>query len=137
MELDLPQGQTTLDTLGGQRRLSHGQGETPQPALRLLLVVTQALGLAVADGDCAQAFLQAPLLEKNDVWITPPPEVEVRPGRAWPLLKIMLGLMDGPVAWGHHATKVKEEFSRVHAIPVYTAMCVSVCLWTLRPKGKS
>ena len=61
-------------------------GATPQPAtLRLLLVMAQALGLAVAVGDCAQAFLQAPLLEKNEVWVTPPPEAEVKPGRAWRL----------------------------------------------------
>ena len=41
--------------------------------LRVLLVLAQALGLTVAVGDCAQAFLQAPILEKSDVWVTPPP----------------------------------------------------------------
>ena len=40
--------------------------------------------LVVAVGDCAQAFLQAPLLEKNVVWVTPPPEAEVKPGRLGP-----------------------------------------------------
>ena len=63
----------------------------------------------MAVGDCAQAFLQAPLLEKSDVWVTPPPEAEVQPGRAWRLLKTLPGLKGGPAAWGHHATKVKEE----------------------------
>ena len=63
----------------------------------------------MAVGDCAQAFLQAPILEKSDVWVTPPPEAEVQPGRAWRLLKTLPGLKGGPAAWGHHATKVKEE----------------------------
>ena len=42
---------------------------TPEPATsRKLLVVAQSSALAVAVGDCAQAFLQAPILEKSDVW---------------------------------------------------------------------
>ena len=71
--------------------------------------MAQALGRAVAVEDCAQAFLQAPLLEKNDEWATPPPEAEVKPGRAWRLLKTLPGLKGGPAAWGHHAKRVKEE----------------------------
>ena len=43
------------------------------------------------------------------MWVTPPPEAEVQPGRAWRLLKTLPGLKGGPAAWGHHATKVKEE----------------------------
>ena len=95
---------------------------TPQPAtLRVLLVLAQALGMTVAVGDCAQAFLQAPLLDKSDVWITPPPEAEVKLGRAWRLLKTLLGLKGGPAAWGHHATRVKEERARTseHKWDVY------------------
>ena len=93
--------------LTGQENFSSA---TPQPAtLRVLLVLAQALGLTVAVGDCAQAFLQAPLLEKSDVWVTPPPEAEVQPGRAWRLLKTLPGLKGGPAAWSHHATKVKEQ----------------------------
>ena len=75
----------------------------------MLLVLAQALGLTVAVGDCPQASLQAPLLEKSDVWVTPPLEAEVQPRRAWRLLKTLPGLKGGPAAWSHHATSVKEE----------------------------
>ena len=102
-ELDLPHGvkhlairwvdkadyTTTMSglTAGGYEQELTGQenfySATPQPAtLRVLLVLAQALGLAVAVGDCAQAFLQGPLLQKSDIWVTPPPEAEVKPGRA-------------------------------------------------------
>ena len=115
-DLDLPQGVKPLSirwvdkddyhtakarlTARGYEQELTGQenfySATPQPAtLRLLLVVAQALGFAVAVGDCAQASLQAPF--------------EVRPGRAWRLLKTVPGLKGGPAAWGHHATNVKEE----------------------------
>ena len=33
----------------------------------------------------------------------------MEPGRAWRLLKTLLGLKGGPAAWGHHAPKVKEK----------------------------
>ena len=33
----------------------------------------------------------------------------MQPGRAWRLLKTLPGLKGGPAAWGHHATRVKEE----------------------------
>ena len=66
---------------------------TPQPAtLRILLVVAQSFGLAVAVGDCAQAFLQAPILEKCDVWVSRPSEAAVEQGRTWRLLKTSPGL---------------------------------------------
>ena len=82
---------------------------TPQPVtLRLLLVVAQVLGLAVAVGDCAQAFLQAPLLKKNEVGVTPPQEAEVKPGRAWRFLKTLPGLKSGPATWDHHAERARS-----------------------------
>ena len=125
-ELDLPQGirplsirwvdkddyhtaKSRLTARGYEQELTGQENfysATPQPAtLRVLLVLAQALGLTVAVGDCAQPFLQAPILEKSDVWVTPPPEAEVQPGRAWRLLKTLPGLKGGPAAWGHHATK--------------------------------
>ena len=97
-ELDLPQGVKPLSirwvdeddyhtakarlTARGNEQESTGHvnfhSAAPQAGtLRLLLVMAQELGLAVAVGDCAQAFLQAPLLEKNEVWVTPPPEAAV------------------------------------------------------------
>ena len=129
-ELDLPQGikplsmcrvdkddyhtaKSRLTARGYEQELTGQENfysATPQPAtLRVLLVLAQALGLTVAVGDCAQAFLQAPLLEKSDVWVTPPPEAEVKPGRARLPLKTLPDLQGGPAAWGHHATRVKEE----------------------------
>jgi hypothetical protein len=83
---------------------------TPNAAtLRMLLVVAQALGLSVVVGDCAQAFLQAPLQEKEDVWVRPPVEACCPPGYGWKLKKTMPGLKGGPAAWGAHATKTKLE----------------------------
>ena len=129
-ELDLPQGirplsirlvdkddyhtaKSRLTARGYEQELTGQENfhsATPQPAtLRVLLVLAQALGLTVQVGDCAQAFLQAPLLGKSGVWVTPPPEAEVQPGRAWRLLKTLPGLNGGPAAWGHYATRVKEE----------------------------
>ena len=77
--------------------------------LRILLVIAHKHGLSVAVGDCAQAFLQAPLLEEGDVWVRPPQEAGVPPWRAWRLLKTLPGLKGGPAAWGVHATKTKQE----------------------------
>ena len=107
---------------------------TPQPAtLRLLLVVANSLGLAVAVRAC-----QAPILEKNDVWVTPASEAAKEPGRAWLLLKTLPGLNGRPPAWGQHATKVKEELHGLvprHATRVCTATCVRACVpcdtWTI------
>ena len=45
----------------------------------------------------------AHLLEKNEVWVIPPPEAEVKRGRAWP------GLKGVRAAWGHHGTSVNEK----------------------------
>ena len=170
-ELDLPQGVKPLsirwvdkdDYRTAKARLTAKEYEqertgqenfysvTPQPAtLRLLLVVAQALGLAVAVGNCARAFLQALLLEKTEVWITPLPKAEVRPGRAWRLLKTMPGLKGGPAAWCHHATKVKEglcglvQSARdpcVHSnVRERCGPCVTwttTWMWALRPRCKS
>ena len=72
-----------LTARGYEQELTGQENLTPQPAtLRLLLVMAQALGLALTVEDCAQAFLKAPLLEKNGEWVTPPPEAEVKSGRA-------------------------------------------------------
>ena len=80
----------------------------------------------MANGDCAQAFLQAPLLEKSDVWVTPPPEAEVKPGRAWRLLKTLPGLKGGLAARTRHTTRVKEE--RLRADPKRTRpLCTQQC----------
>ena len=104
-ELDLPQGigplsirwvdkddyhtaKSRLTARGYEQELTRQENfysVTPQPAtLRVLLVLAQALGLTVAVGDFAQAFLQAPILEKSDVWVTPPPEAEVIGGYSRP-----------------------------------------------------
>ena len=83
---------------------------TPNPAsLRTLLVMAHTLGLAVAVGDCAQAFLQAPLMEKEAVWVWPPSEAGAAAGTAWKLRKTLPGLKGGPCAWGHHATQKKQD----------------------------
>ena len=150
-ELDLPQGLKPLSvrwvdkddyhtakaklTARGYEQELTGQenfySATPQPAaLRLLLVMAQALGLAVAVGGCAQAFLQTPLLEKNEVRVTKPPEAEVKPERAWWLLKTLPGLKGGPAAWGHHATKVKELVQSARDPCVH--INVRERMWTMR-----
>ena len=80
---------------------------TPVPAtLRILLVMAENMGLSVLVGDCAQAFLQAPLAERNEVWVWPPSEAGVDRGCAWRLQKTLPGLKGGPSAWGDHATNV-------------------------------
>ena len=68
---------------------------TPQPATLRLLLVANSLGLAVAVRAC-----QAPILEKNDVWVTPASDSAVEPGRAWLLLKTLPGLKGRPPSWG-------------------------------------
>ena len=143
-ELDLPQGVKPLsihwvdkdDCHTAKARLTRGHEQeltgqenfnsaTPQPATLRLLVMAQALGLAVAVGDCAQAFLQAPLLEKNEVRVSPP-EAEVKLGRAWRLLKTLPGLPPGATTQ-RKSRKSAMDWSRAREIPVYTAMCVSAC----------
>ena len=43
---------------------------TPREAtLRLLRCMAERRGLMVAVGDSAQAFLQAPIVEKEDIWV--------------------------------------------------------------------
>ena len=88
----------------------HFYSATPNPAsLRVLLVVAQHLGLDVAVGDCAQAFLQAPLTEDQEVWVQPPMEAGVDPGKAWRLKKTLPGLKGGPLAWTNYATETTKE----------------------------
>ena len=123
--------QAAFSTLGGQRRLQHGQSETHCQGLRAradwtrellqcelatlrLLLVAQSLALAVAVGDCGQAFLLAPTLEKSDVWVTPLLVAAVEPSRAWRLLKTLLGLMSGPAAWGHHSNVRERLWTMSH-----------------------
>ena len=108
---------------------------TPSAAtLRTLLVVAQALGLSVAVGDCAQAFLQAPLIEKEAVWVWPPPEAGAPTGVAWKLLKTLPGVKGGPSAWGHHATEQKRRLYNLK--PSAWDPCVHANpqkkLWTMR-----
>ncbi len=67
------------------------------------------MGLAVAVGECAQAFLQALLLVQEEVWVWPPEEAETLAGYARRLLKTLPGLRDGPSAWTRYAANVKEE----------------------------
>eukprot|EP00975_Prorocentrum_lima_P023607 4968872-Prorocentrum_lima.AAC.1 len=71
--------------------------------------MAQVLGLSVAVGDCAQAFLQAPLTEKEEVWVWPPTEANTANTKAWKLAKTLPGLKGGPAAWGAYATEVKEQ----------------------------
>ncbi len=70
--------ESRLTARGHEQGLSgeeHFYSATPNPAtLRMLLVVAHSLGISVAVGDWAQAFLQAPLLEAEDVWVTPAEE---------------------------------------------------------------
>ena len=118
-------------------------------ARNVALVVGRGPGFGVGRGgwDCARAFLQALLLEKTDVWITPHPEAEVRHGRAWRLLKTMPGLKGGAAAWCYHATKVKEELCGliqsardpcVHSnVRKRCGPCVTwttTWMWALRPR---
>jgi hypothetical protein len=64
----------------------HFYSAAPSSAtLMMLLVIAQHVGLAVAVGDCTQAFLQAPLLEQEEVWVWPPEEAEAPAGYAWRL----------------------------------------------------
>lgn len=100
--------------------------------LRIFLVLAIRLGLSVCFGDCAQAFLQAPLYE--DVWVTPPVESCCPDGYTWHLRKALLGLKGSPVAWGDHVTSVLRDTHSVQqsqADPcVYSAP--SRRIWTLR-----
>ena len=134
-------GSTAKSRLTARGYEQHMTGEeqfysaTPNAAsLRTLLCVAHTLGLAVAIGDCAQAFLQAPLQEKEDVWVWPPPEAGVPADHAWKLLKTLPGLKGGPSAWGTHATQKKHELYGL--APSTWDPCVHAApqqkLWTLR-----
>jgi len=85
----------------------HYAGTPAHGLLRTLLIVACLKGLSVAFGDCAQAFLQAPLQEA--VWIWPPPEACVPEGHAWRCLKAMPGLKGAPAAWGAYASEMLEK----------------------------
>ena len=107
---------------------------TPSPAsLRLLLVAAEALGLMVGFGDCAQAFLQAPIIEEAPVYVQPPPEAEAGP-EVWRLRKTLPGLKGGPAAWGDYATKRMQELFGVN--PSAADPCIQSSprdhVWTLR-----
>ena len=71
--------------------------------------MAQHMGLAVGVGDCAQAFLQAPLVEQDELWVQPPEEAGVAAGLAWKLKKTLPGLKGGPSAWTQHATSTKQK----------------------------
>ena len=46
--------------------------ETPEPAtLRTLMLIVYVLGLRVSFGNCTEVFLQAPIQETREVWVTP------------------------------------------------------------------
>ena len=66
--------------------------------------------------------------------VAPPPEAEVKPGRAWRRLKTLPGLKGGPAAWGHHATRVKEKRYRLiqSARDPYLHSNVRERVWTMR-----
>ena len=133
--------QASFDTLGGQRRLPHSQGETHRQRVRarvdwtgeLLQCDTTARHAApvaghgsgsVAVGDCAQAFLQVPFLEKNGLWVTPPPEALAV---AQDLARSERRGLPPGVTTQRKSRKSALDWSRAREIPVYTAMCVSAC----------
>ena len=98
----------------------------PQPATqRLLVVVAQSLWLAVAVGDCAQALLQAPILEKSDVWATPRRKLQWKlDGRA---VCSRLGDPSHGVTTRRRPRRSSTDWSPVHATRVCRATCARAC----------
>lgn len=62
-------------------------------AVRMLLAIAASKGWRVKTTDIKSAFLQSRQLDR-EVYIKPPPEADVLPGRIWRLLKCLYGLND-------------------------------------------
>jgi len=117
VEVRLPDGSYKMryTARGYEQQLSgeedHYAGTPAHGMLRVLLVIAWQLGLAIAFGDSAQAFLQAPLEE--EVWLWPPVEAGVAGHLAWRCIKAMPGLKGASQAWGGFATTCLEKFCGV------------------------
>lgn len=98
-----------------------GQEQVPSAtpcawSLRTLLVTAVAKGWSVSVGNCKDAFLQAPSVKDQDIWVWPPEGAQGPPGHAWLVLKTVPGLKTVTAAWSSHAAGVtQDDFGLTHS----------------------
>jgi hypothetical protein len=86
-------------------------------SLRMLIVFALKQGLAFHQIDIKSAFLNAPL--KEDIFLNPPPGVDVPDNHVLQLKKAMYGLKQAPNAWHQTLTEWLAQigFKRCNAEP--------------------
>lgn len=75
-------------------------------SVRILFALMAILALKARQVDIATAFLNALLGKDEELYVRPPPPVQLPPGHVWKLIKALYGLVQAPRAWFRELKKV-------------------------------